>query len=237
MRKKQQFIQLLQEAFEVPEPQRKQSFLRSLGKRRIRCSRFLLQQAAYIRKRTWGLSLAVFMAALTGARWMEGDILWLLSAMMPILALSAVAEYARSEVYGMAELEMASRFGLKSAILARMAVLGMLHAAILCLAALFVHGEGASVFRAGIYLLVPYLLTDTAALWLCRRIRGREVIYAGAGVAVMVGFLPLLARYTGGWLQQDSTFRGWAVSAVLLCFTAVSEWKKSIRRTEELAWN
>lgn len=237
MRKEQQFILLLQDAFAAPKPQGKEKFLRGLKRRRIGNSRFLLQQAAYIRKRTWALSFAVFMTALSGTYWMEKDVLWLLSAMMPFLALSAVAEYARSEVYGMTELEMASRFGLKSAMLARMAVLGMLHAVTLCLVTLAGRGEGASLFRAGICLLVPYLLTDTAALWLCRKIRGREAVYAGAGVAVIVGLLPLLARLTGIWLQRENTFRFWLMSVVLLGLSATSEWKKSIKRMEELTWN
>lgn len=237
MRNRQEIEQWLQVAFEAPRPQRKKSFLRSLKRRRMSNSQFVRQQAAYIRKRTWALSFAVFFAALAGGYYVEGDALWLLAAMMPFLALSSVAEFNRSEACGMAELEMAARFGLKSALLARMAILGMLHIVTLCIASIMGSRGGISVFRTGIYLLVPYLLTDTAALWLSRKLRGREAVYAGAGAAVLVEALFLLARYAGWGTLQGSAFKGWLIAAALLVLTASSEWKKSIKGTEELVWN
>ena len=234
----QELKKALQDAFEAPAPKRKEAFLRSVPQPGISNLSFMISQAGYIRKRVWGISGVLFGVAYLGACVLGQDVMWVISALLPFAAVSVVSEHHRSYVFQMSELEMAARFSLKSVALARIGILGISHLLLLLFlipACAWFHTS--SLFQTGLYLLVPYLLTDTATLWLCRRIRGREVIYAGAGVAVMVGFLPLLARYTGGWLQQDGMFRGWAVSTVLLCFTAVSEWKKSIGRTEELAWN
>ena len=55
---------------------------------------------------------------------MEKDVLWIISALIPFIAMSILTENARSGIYLMAELEMAARFSLKSVILARMEILG-----------------------------------------------------------------------------------------------------------------
>ena len=55
------------------------------------------------------------------------DSVWVISSMLPLIALCAVTESARSKTYGMAELEQASRFSLKSVMLARMGIMSFLH--------------------------------------------------------------------------------------------------------------
>ena len=64
-----QYRQLLQEAFQAPPPLGKASFLRSIRPKtrsRVSTGRFVLQQAAYIRKWVWALSAGGFLGAL---RW------------------------------------------------------------------------------------------------------------------------------------------------------------------------
>ena len=51
---------------------------------------------------------------------MNSNVLWITAALLPFVALLAVTEGTRSAVYGMEELELATRFSLKSVLLARL---------------------------------------------------------------------------------------------------------------------
>ncbi len=234
---RQDWSYALKKAFEAPAPRRKKTFLRGIRQRRVSSCQFVLQQASYIRKWAWALSLGVFLTALAGGPLLDKDILWLLSALMPFLAISSVTEYVRAEACGMAELEMATRFCLKSVLLARVGVLGIVHLGTLSLVSLCGYREGMPIFRTGIYLLTPYLLTDAVSLWLVRKIRGREALYACLGPAIIVGILPVIDKCTGLWLWQSGNFGWWLWAAAALCVIAACEWKKSMERMEELTWS
>lgn len=239
----QDLMRLLQEAFAAPAPQHKELFLKKaetkvIHKPGISYGQFLMLQAAYIRNWVWAVSVLVFGAALLLGQFMERDALWVLSSMMPFLAVSALAENLRSESYGMAELEMSSRFSLKSVVLARMGILGIVHLAVLCLAALLCSKNcGGTLWQTGVYLMVPYLLTDGVCLWLIRKIRGKEAVYASAAVAVVIGVLPDMGRYAVGVLYEEEMFFWWLIALMLLLGITFSEGKKNLERTEELTWN
>lgn len=233
----------IKDAFEAPKSLKKQEFMRQINQSQI-CpgeisfGQFMWQQTGYIRKRAWVLSFVIFMVALIGGCFMDKDVLWLLSAMMPFLAISAITENIRSEICGMSELEMATRFSLKSVVLARMGVLGVLHLGTLCLITMFGCGEGATaVFQTGVYLLVPYLLTDVGGLWLVRKIRGREAVYASMALAFVIGAFPVISRYAMMLLYREQYFGWWLIALAILSVAIVSEWKKNMKRTEELEWS
>lgn len=233
----------IKDAFAAPKPLKKQEFLQKISYSQVCHSeisfgRFMWQQASYIRKRAWASSFIIFMVALIGGCFMEKDVLWLLSAMMPFLAITAIAENIRSEIYGMFELEMATRFSLKSVVLARMGVLGVLHSGTLCLITILGWREGATdVFQTGVYLLVPYLLTDVGGLWLVRKIRGREAVYASMVLAFVIGAFPVISRYAMTMLYGEQYFGWWLTALAVLSVGIVSEWKKNLKRTEELEWS
>ena len=152
----------IQKAFEAPQPnqQEKSRFLKTLPQPQISMWKFILTQAAYLRKWTLLFSVLLLFPALIGAYHIEKNTLWIVSAFVPFLGLLAVTENTRSMVYGMNEFEMSTRFSLRSVILARMGVLGILDFLILCcLIPLCCIGNNFSLFQTGIYLLVPYLLT------------------------------------------------------------------------------
>lgn len=229
---------VLKVAFEAPEPVKKKNFLKTLGPSKISTRKFVLVQAAYIRKWVWAIFGVVFAVALIYGQFLNRSTLWIFSAMMPYLALSSIAENVRSEVYGMAELEMASRFSLKSVALARMGILGMVHFMVLCLGVFIgCRGGGASLLRTGVYLLVPYLLTDVVCLRLVRRIRGKEAVYASMGVAVIVSALPVIGKSTVSVLYETELFAWWLAALIVLGIIAMTEWKKNIDRMGEIVWN
>ena len=232
---KRNFKNLLEEAFRAPEPKRKQEFLKKLSIRRISFRQFMWIQTAYIKKSTWLLSFGIFTAALVGGGIFKKNMLWFLSAMMPILAVSAIAESSRSELYGMAELEMATRFSLRSVVLARMGILGVLHYTVLCAAAIL--GGDDTFLQMGVYLLVPYLLTDVGGLWLARKFHGREAFYACLCLVPVVGILPLISEYLMQAWYHGEAFGWWVAALAVLCIAAAVEWIKRIRGTEEMTWN
>lgn len=239
----QEWKEMLQDAFEAPSPQNKEQFFRKLNASRshdckITYWQFLFTQVPYIRKWIWALSFVVFAIAVVWGQILERDILWMLAAMMPFLAISLIAENVRSEVYGMAELEKASRFSLKSVLLARLGILGLSHLGLLCLLALLGYRQGGnSLFQTGVYLLVPYLLTDAGGLWLVRKLPGKEAVYAGVGLAVVVSALPIWSRYTISLIYEEQMFHWWLAALIILCVVVVSEWKKNLKRTEEYIWS
>ena len=97
----------------------------------ISFSEFLRIQAGYIRLRNWLFSLALFLGVLLfsaetvrGAGINSRQFLGALSACIPYLALTTMAEGSRSVRFGMDELEMHTRFSLHAVICARLFLTG-----------------------------------------------------------------------------------------------------------------
>lgn len=229
---------MIQDAMEAPVPERKQEFLHEIEKRKtslwISYGRFVAEQIFYVGKWGWCGSLGILLMALFICNYTDEDILWVLSAMIPFLAVSFMSESLRSEACGMAELEMATRFSLKCLILARMTIMGVGHLLLLGLNAFIGYRQGGvSLLHAGVYLLVPYLLTNAAGLYLARRIRGRECIYGILAVAAAVAVLPFAARL----LYREELFIWWLAALVVFGALTVKEWKRNMEKWEEYAWN
>lgn len=227
--------QELKQAFAAPLPdsQKKARFLRTLPRPPIRMRQFLLIQTAYLRKRVLVLSLLFLLPVLTGARQMEPDTLWAICALIPFLALLAVTESTRSVVYGMQEFELSTRFSLKSVMLARMSVLGLLDAFVLCcLIPFYAAGNKLSLLQAGLYLLVPYLLTVNGSLWISRRFHGREALYGCLCAAVVVSMASCAIRLLANFIYQFSYMQWWLLFAVFLFGKTGQEIRRTVTQTE-----
>lgn len=225
-------------AFEAPDPIRKQEFLRSIPQRRMSIFSFMLSQAGYIRKWVPALSLFIFVLSLTGACFWEIDMLWIISAFMPLLALSAVTENSRSATYGMDELEMSSRFSLRNVVLARMGIMGILHLIMLCLLMPLAYAHSIfTIMQVGVYLLIPYLAADVTGLWLIRNIRGKEGLYACVGVSVCISGMHCLLRELLINILYMNYFEWLIVMLIVLIVLCIKETKKTLEQTEELRWN
>ena len=234
---KREMKQALREAFAAPPPQNKNRFLRSVTQPKIGFWEFVLAQAAYIGRQVWVLSFLVLLAALLGVRFLQRDLLWILTALMPYLAVTAVTEQVRSESCGMAELEVTTRFSLKSVLLARMTLVGLVHGLVLALLMLLGRQELAVMARVGVYLLVPYLLTTVSGLWLTRRLRSQEAVYGCLAIAVVVSVLPLVSRTFFLQLYQAIYFPWWLVMAAGLLLLNGLEYQNNMKRMEERMWN
>lgn len=208
--------QELQILFQAPAPERRDAFLAGSPPLPISHSAFVMSQAAYIRKRVWVLSVAIF-AALVGitAGW-QRDALCVAAGAMPFFALIAAQEQTRSAVYNMTELEFATRFSVKSIVLARMGLLGSFHLALLLLLLpLLALYEQMKFWHTGVYLLVPYLMTTFLSMVWSRKVRGRETMYLCLGNAVLVGCLQMVGYGIFEW-YRERLFGCWIAALALL---------------------
>lgn len=228
----------LRQGFAAPPPQRKRAFLRQLEQPRMSIFTFLLTQIEYIRKWVWCVSALVFLTAVIGAGVFSRDMLWGISALVPLLALTVVCEGGRSECYDMAELELATRFSLRSVTMARLCILGGENLGLLCL--LTPLGLWHSDFcspAAGVYILTPFLLTAFLGLYIVRKVRGREAVYTCIGVTLFISVSVLFAHDNIPWLYQETCLLWWIAGALALCVGIGTQYVTIMKRTEELAWN
>ena len=232
------------EAFSAPSPQRKAEFLEYLEKESapmmyfdspsIGIGFFLLSQIAYIRKRVYLISLLVLVLAIIAADYAGVESIWYIAAMMPFVALCMVTESARSETYGMAELEMASRFSIKSILMARFGTIGLVHMVLLCILIPVVrHSTFYSFVYVGIHLLVPYLAASVLEFAALRRFRGKEAISVCMVISLMVSLLNMQVENLLSYLFGARKFFIWVVLAVYLLVRVVREYKAMVNQTEE----
>ena len=230
--------QALKNTFHAPAPARKSSFLKKYRRRELGCRDFLLTQAGYIRWWVWAASVLLFGGVLWLASWQDSGTVWAAAALTPFLALLIVVENGKSRFYGMEELELSCRISLRTVVLARMLILGLFHLLLLGLLIPVIAAWGAvGIFRAGLYLLTPYLLTAALGIELTRRCRRQEGLLACGGAAALVSALGLLAG-TGPLKLYLPEFLPWWGGALAVSLAAVAlELHVELKKTEGLQWN
>lgn len=226
----------IKQAFAALEPDRQEKvrLLNMLPRSRISILRFVLIQAVYLRKITLVLSAVLLFPALTGAYYTDLNTLWTVSALVPFLGLLAVTESTRSAMYGMEEFEMSARFSLKSVVLARMSILGLLDVILLCCAVpLCCISSNITILQTGVYLFVPYLLTVNISLWITRHFHSKGAVYACMSVAVLISAANAGLHMIADFVYQFSYIRCWLLLFVLSAGAMVYETYHTIERTEE----
>lgn len=228
----------LRKIYSAPAPVRKASFLKQHRRLEICPLALLRTQAVYIRWWVWGLSALLFGASILFMRIPDDTSVWQVAALIPFLALIAVVENGKSNLYGMAELELSCRFSMRSTVLARMAILGLFHLILLTILTpvLAMHGT-VGMLRAGIYLFVPYLLTTVLSMEVSRRIPGREGLLACMGCSLGVSALGTFLQWNQVHLYCAEYTPFWIAAALLLLPWMTLEFSITIKRTEELSWS
>lgn len=228
----------LEEAFEAPVPMRKREFLRSVKMSRMSTVTFMLLQVSYIRKLTWFLSVGIFEVLIFMSRYISTDLLWMLMACMPFMAMVAVGENMRSNIHNMAELEMTTRFSLKSVVLARMGIIGIFHLTLLIMLILFA-GNNASIsyVQLGVFLLVPYMITAVVSLGVARRFHGAEVNYVCMCIAVVVCVFNVAVKIMLPVICGREYFVYWVMLLVLLVAAMAVGCFRNIYKMEDALWN
>ncbi len=235
---KQNLKKALQIAFEAPSPTRKKEFLSGIPQLRISNFEFLRIQITYIPQYVWVTFWMILGIALLGGSFLERNILWVVSALIPFVALTAITVNIRSEVYLMAEFEMTAYFSLKSVLLARMAILGIAHLILMVfLIPVCTIYNAMTMLQTGLYLLVPYVLTSTIGMWGLRKIRGRESVYWCMGTAIGISGMNLLIQNIFPIVYEMKYSVFWLIVLITFGLLNIKEIKRNFKHVEELAWN
>ncbi len=230
--------QALEDVFAAPCPMGKTAFLKQHRRCELGYRRLVVLQVRYIRWWVWLLSLVLSGFLLITVARSGKSALWCISALTPFFALMAITENGWAQFYQMEELELACRMSRQSAILARMAAIGLFHLFLFTLLApLLAVYRTVEVVQAGVYLLTPYFLTVTLGLELSRRFRGRDGLLACSAVAVTVSVLGPLAETVRPALYQAKDLVLWGAVLAAVIFAAATEFTLQIKRLGELQWN
>lgn len=228
----------LKQAFDAPQPVKKRNFLRHLDLPGMSVHEFLFSQIGYIRKWIWCVSTLILVVSILGLAFLPNTVLWLISGLTPLLALTIISESGRSELNNMVELEMATRFSLRSVTFARLAILGLMNLLLLgVLLPIGLWNDTVAPFAAALYIITPFLLTTFIGLNIVRKFRGQEAMYACVGTSVGISFFLLLSHNIIPFIYQEQCFSAWMITALALLFGNGKQCIAIIKKTEEFAWN
>lgn len=234
---KDNWKEVLKDAFSVPEPENKKAFLKNIRPREISNAEMMLLQVRYIRASVWVSALLIIALAILGSFMKLEGTQDLISVTMPFLAAVSVLETGRSRKYAMTEIEMATRFSLRSVIFARMAVLGIVYMLILCVASpVIAMAFGGKALLIAIHILIPYLITMSISLQVERSALGRRTGYTSLGVAALTSlFMVWIKNYDPKIVQNYAAViesRGGVLILLLAAITVFEQWK-TINNMEE----
>lgn len=228
----------LKQGFNAPEPLNKKAFLRKIGPTRMTTREFLFTQISYISKLSWCVAFFVFITAILGLTLLPNTVIWLISGLTPLLALTIISESGRSELYKMAELEMATRFSLRSVTFARLGILGLMNLFILGIFVLIGLWNGSSTpFAVLLYIITPYLLTTFTGLSIVRKFNGQEALYGCVGVAIGISIALFFSHNVIPIIYQKQWLVLWAIVAMILLPATGKQCIAMIKQTEEYTWN
>lgn len=218
----------IKEIFAAPEPEGKRKFFRERELEPLHTGHFILQQLQYLSKESWIVSIGVLCLAMYLKTQYPDELLEMILAMMPFLAMTSVLEMVRSRYYGMEELEMASRFSLKSIILVRMEIIGLENLFVGVLLVLILQNN---FFQSVPYLFVPYLLTTYGCLLMTRKCVDKERIYFCLGCAVITsGFMLITCDMPQ--IYQEKYFLFWLGIALFMVIMVSKELSRVIQLAE-----
>ncbi len=207
---------------------------------------YLLSQNTYISKWIWWKSAEVYASAslMAASPGMAGDrnqnqVIWGISALAPLLAMTVIEESGRSQSCQMAELEMATRFSLRSVALARLGILGLENLGMLILFVFMGRGgdgagQGGSMVQAGLGILLPYLLTSFLGLRIVRSFRGREAVYYCFGMAACISILVFMMPDHMRYPEQERNLLWWAAGTFALGVGTVKQYVRLVGDSAEL---
>jgi len=225
-------------AFYAPEPKNKQVFLKNLRPREVGMIEMLFQQVRYIRVSVWIMTAAIIALVILGSCMHREETGELIPVIMPFLAVVSVLENNRSRKYGMSELEMVTRFSLRSVIFARMLILGLAFLFMIAITSpILVMAFGGEMLVTAMHMLIPYLVTMTISLQIERSIWGRRLEYGTLAIAMLITALMVWIRdydmaLVNGYMEMVKNW-GVLIVLVLAVITVFEQWR-TIECVEEL---
>ena len=195
---------------------------------------FLAGQLFYIEKWVWVLSGMLMLFIIWACSMNSGNYPF---ALTPLLAVGILVETGRSYRWKMAELEYAARFSLRSIVLARMFLVGLIDTAGLLIVVAAVRSYLTySLLRVFLYMMVPYL---TAAFLgsVYERKKRTDAWLGSIVICILSSAVFAAAPIFVSSLYEESLTIIWAAAFIfLICSLAVSV-REQMREMEEPIWN
>ena len=235
-------IKHLKEICSTSEPEEKKAFFQGLEDRGLTSRRpvvinhgdFLLRQFLYVGKWIWLLS-AVLLLCITGICY--GNTGNYPFALTPLLAAGILVETGRSFRWKMAELEYTARFSLRSVMLARMFLVGIVETAGLLVVIWVVRPWFSySLIRVFLYMMVPYLAASLLGSVYERKNRS-DNSWGSMIICFLSSGLFAAAPYCLSSLYEERFTVIWTVVFILLVFSLVVSMRRCICELEEAVWN
>lgn len=189
---------------EPPAPKRRDKFLRTLPYPKLTYPQFVLSQVGYIRKRVWLISAAVLLAGIATVCVTTKNnlfLIWIMSALVPFLALLTTAEISRSDVFKMSEIEAGCKFALPRITGARMIILGICNftvlSAVTVLAGIF---SPFGIAVSALYILMPYIFVCGVSLAAFDKAEGQDGVFMSGAAAFAVSLAGIIfdRKFYGG---------------------------------------
>lgn len=197
MEKKGSMIIRLKGNTPLPDPARKDRFLRSYRKKtkpvHTNIMSMIGTQFTYISMPVWGLSIAALLIALWGVH-SNRDIIPGIAAFMPFVSGAAVFETFRAHWHRMAEIESVTLFSIRGVFFAKIVCIGSVHILLILLLSLIITPNSPYDFSsAGIMITIPYLISAAACLKAERSSFGRKSPLVCLGISALTAGLSLAA--------------------------------------------
>lgn len=231
--KKSDLKRLVRTAYAVEPSVRKAEFIKKYQFRELNYLQILSMQFQYMGPQLALLCGCVLAVLLGAAVNVSENFARFIAVLVPVAALIAMTGLGRSSAYAMDEIEMSSRFSLRTLRIMRIGIVGIaglfVMLAVSCALKIL---TGAAFLPAVAFAAVPYLLTTFLSMLLIRHWHSPHNIY---GCAVIAGCISVLALGRMEALLLCSSLL-YAALPVLIALTA-AEFCRYIKESEELQWN
>ncbi len=228
--------QMLKQYYDAPEPECKQAFFdkTTIVNIKVKMWHMFAVQLQYIPKYVWLGSLALFAAMLLIEVYFPKSGAGEIYALVPFLVVLTLASGMRSCRFGMAELESAALFSLKSIVLMRLFILGTGNLLLMCVLAVLMRGRFLEEF---LYLLVPYLFTAWIGLFICRHVNWAKANYLFFAVALFTASAQFFAGRQHPVLYSGDIPGVWIAASLFLLLALGIQMQKTIQKMEDAVWN
>ncbi|MBE5836194.1 MAG: hypothetical protein E7309_16450 [Butyrivibrio sp.] len=231
--------QVMHEAAPELDVAKKDVFIRRYrkmsGRSELGVDELLKSQMSYIRMPVWIVSIAALIVAIFGIG-LNRETVFYVAAIMPFVSAIAVFDSMRSRLYGMDELEGATRISGRGILFARLICIGTVHLALLLALSVVVGtSSGYGFAMTGAIITIPYLISSIACMILERTEIGRRNAFGCVLVSAVTAFMILAIKDEKVFFAQNYRWI-WFVLFVFLAALECIEIRKTFH-LEEYEWN
>ena len=226
--------QVMHEAAPKPDFAKKDAFIREYreksGRAELGTLELLKSQISYIRMPVWIASIAVLVVAILGINQNRE------TALMPFVSAIAVFDSMRCRMYGMDELEGATRISGRGILFAKLVCIGTVHIALLLSLSVVVGSKSGYGFAmTGAIITIPYLFSSAACMILERTEVGRRNAFGCVLISAVTALMILAIKDEKAFFAQNYRWIWFVMFAVFASLECI-EIRKTFR-VEEYEWN